>query len=476
MIPTLMGRSSHSPPSPKYREGGDIKQQPAKPPQTARIPVTEIFLGKTVTSVKCLSCGQVSTRQEVFWDLSLPITGGRSSRSITLVQHSPCARSTSLRWPTFLQRSLPSTPTSSSKSRTRGRSTNSTSWSLVGPAQPLKGAAAVGRHVFSHLTRGSVALFAALFFYVLLAFSWRQSYKENDIRKYVEAAKELKQLERSTLSVNFEDLLMHDSRLASLIEDEYYRYINLYYIIHRLYPFLCNAVKNFINDHVPDTLNSGRDFYVSFTDISTLNNLEVLLRADAVELAQPGDRCEFIGTLIVVPDVGQLATPAALDYVTDSAPPRMTIRGSRPGQLNPFSSPTTDAEYRRSKNKFHVPMNCVEPGFELTPLRRIQLDLESYLPSDDLESADGISYEAMSRRLSPAELDKICQMSQDKHLFNNLCGSLFPTIHGSEEVKKGILLMLFGGVPKTVLIAPLLQMTDPGKRPNVLLSSDFIVD
>ncbi|VDM05239.1 unnamed protein product [Schistocephalus solidus] len=86
------------------------------------------------------------------------------------VQHSPCARSVSLRWLTFLQRSLPSTPASPSKSRTRGRSTNSTSWSLVGAVQPLKGAAAVGRHVFSPLARGSVALFAALFFYLLLAF------------------------------------------------------------------------------------------------------------------------------------------------------------------------------------------------------------------------------------------------------------------------------------------------------------------
>ncbi|VDN44525.1 unnamed protein product [Dibothriocephalus latus] len=103
-----------------------------------------------------------------------------------------------------------------------------------------------------------------------------ESYKENETRKYVEAAKELKQLERSTLSVNFEDLLMHDSRLASLIEDEYYRYKHMHYIISRLYPFLCNAVKNFINDHVPDTLNSGRDFYISFTDISTLNKIREL--------------------------------------------------------------------------------------------------------------------------------------------------------------------------------------------------------
>ncbi|VDM02694.1 unnamed protein product [Schistocephalus solidus] len=54
--------------------------------------------------------------------------------------------------------------------------------------------------------------------------------------------------------------------------------------------------------------------------------------------------------------------PVGVDYVTDFTPPRMVIRGSRPGQFNPFSSPTTDAEYRRSKNNFHVPTNCVEPG------------------------------------------------------------------------------------------------------------------
>ncbi|VDL91110.1 unnamed protein product [Schistocephalus solidus] len=73
---------------------------------------------------------------------------------MALVQHAPCARCVSLRWPTFLQRSLPSTPSSPSKSRTRGRSTNSTSWSLVGTAQPQKGAAAVGRHVFSPSLEG----------------------------------------------------------------------------------------------------------------------------------------------------------------------------------------------------------------------------------------------------------------------------------------------------------------------------------
>lgn len=39
--------------------------------------------------------------------------------------------------------------------------------------------------------------------------------------------------------------------------------------------------------------------------------MEVVLRADAVESVQAGDRYDFTGTLIVVPDVGALALPGA---------------------------------------------------------------------------------------------------------------------------------------------------------------------
>ena len=39
-----------------------------------------------------------------------------------------------------------------------------------------------------------------------------------------------------------------------------------------------------------------------------LCSMEVILRAEAVEMVQAGDKCDFIGTLIVVPDVAQLRT------------------------------------------------------------------------------------------------------------------------------------------------------------------------
>merc|ERR1711936_1436489 len=40
-------------------------------------------------------------------------------------------------------------------------------------------------------------------------------------------------------------------------------------------------------------------------------SLEIILRAEAVESAQPGDRSDFVGTLIVVPDVASLNLPGA---------------------------------------------------------------------------------------------------------------------------------------------------------------------
>lgn len=42
-------------------------------------------------------------------------------------------------------------------------------------------------------------------------------------------------------------------------------------------------------------------------------SVEVILRAEAVEMAQAGDRCDFTGTLIVVPDVAALAS-AGTDF------------------------------------------------------------------------------------------------------------------------------------------------------------------
>ena len=48
--------------------------------------------------------------------------------------------------------------------------------------------------------------------------------------------------------------------------------------------------------------------FFEFLPPSLCCSLEVVLRAEAVEMVQAGDKCDFTGTLIVVPDVSQLRT------------------------------------------------------------------------------------------------------------------------------------------------------------------------
>jgi DNA replication licensing factor MCM6 len=45
------------------------------------------------------------------------------------------------------------------------------------------------------------------------------------------------------------------------------------------------------------------------------------------------------------------------------------------------------------------------------------------------------SPQAIKERMSPQEWNTIYKMSQDKALYQNLITSLFPTIHGNEEVR-----------------------------------------
>ncbi len=64
-------------------------------------------------------------------------------------------------------------------------------------------------------------------------------------------------------------------------------------------------------------------------------------------------------------------------------------------------------------------------------------------------NAEGITAQMMREQMSDEEWERVYAMSQDRNLYQNLLTSLFPTIHGNDEVKRGALLMLFGGVAKT---------------------------
>lgn len=65
------------------------------------------------------------------------------------------------------------------------------------------------------------------------------------------------------------------------------------------------------------------------------------------------------------------------------------------------------------------------------------------------DAMEEISQEAMKKRMTEAEWNRIYEMSRDRNLYTNIVSSLFPAVHGNDEIKKGITLMFFGGVAKT---------------------------
>ncbi|XP_074543895.1 DNA replication licensing factor MCM6 [Halichoeres trimaculatus] len=159
-------------------------------------------------------------------------------------------------------------------------------------------------------------------------------------------------------------------------------------------------------------------------------SLEIVLRAEAVETAQAGDRCDFTGTLIVVPDVSQLSTPGVRAETSSrvGGPQGFEADGLR--GLKALG--VRELSYRLAFLACHVaPTN---PRFGGKELREEEQTAES-----------------IKSQMTEKEWEKVFEMSQDKNLYHNLCTSLFPTIHGNDEVKRGILLMLFGGVPKTTM-------------------------
>ncbi|KAF9807142.1 hypothetical protein SFRURICE_012622, partial [Spodoptera frugiperda] len=315
-------------------------------------------------------------------------------------------------------------------------------------------------------------------------------FKEDNEVKYEKAAKELLKPELSTLEVSFDDVEKYNQNLATTIIEEYYR----------IYPFLNQAILNYVLSLADTGVKKelqGKECYVSFVDVPTRHkvrelttakigtlirisgqivrthpvhpelvlgtfvcldcqtviknveqqfkytipaicrnpvcanrrrfmldadksvfvdfqkvriqetqaelprgciprSLEVILRAEAVESVQAGDRYDFTGTLIVVPDVGSLSLPGAKAELTTRT------RQGNDGQMEGIK------------------------GLKALGVRELH-------------------YKTAFLACS------VYEMSRDRNLYNNLITSLFPSIHGNNEVKRGILLMLFGGVAKTTV-------------------------
>ena len=156
-------------------------------------------------------------------------------------------------------------------------------------------------------------------------------------------------------------------------------------------------------------------------------SLDIIIRgADQVECVQAGDRCDFIGTLVVIPDVAQMLAANAGLIRTETSKGAQSSGDGVQGLKS--------LGVREMTHKMAFMANCcIRDG--------------SKIPAQLEELSSGQNPENVM--FTSEELDTIHRMAKDKKIYENIVRSLFPSIYGNDEIKRGIVLQLFGGVPKT---------------------------
>eukprot|EP01126_Amoeba_proteus_P000443 TRINITY_DN10126_c0_g3_i5.p1 TRINITY_DN10126_c0_g3~~TRINITY_DN10126_c0_g3_i5.p1 ORF type:complete len:764 (+),score=180.91 TRINITY_DN10126_c0_g3_i5:249-2540(+) len=161
-------------------------------------------------------------------------------------------------------------------------------------------------------------------------------------------------------------------------------------------------------------------------------SIDVIMRNEAVEKAKAGDRCIFTGMLIVVPDVNALKLPGA------------TVRSYR--DMSGVGS--------RGSGDGGGAGRGIQ-GLKQTGVRDLTYKLvflaSSVRPADSKFGTVNIRDESEDDAVdnySIEERQEILNMKADPHLYQNIVKSIAPAVYGHEDVKRGLLLMLFGGVHK----------------------------
>lgn len=162
-------------------------------------------------------------------------------------------------------------------------------------------------------------------------------------------------------------------------------------------------------------------------------SIDVILRNEIVDTAKPGDRCIFTGTLIVVPDVVSLI---------------------KPGEKNTQVSLSSDNVRRNQTKGMDGVSGLKELGvrdmsYKLVFLANSVHSSDSKTGFSNIKDIFGDEQEDASKHMNRTEKDLITRMQNEEDLYSKLANSICPSIYGHEEVKKGVLLMLFGGVSKT---------------------------
>jgi DNA replication licensing factor MCM6 len=164
-------------------------------------------------------------------------------------------------------------------------------------------------------------------------------------------------------------------------------------------------------------------------------SMDVILRNECVERAKAGDKVIFTGTPLVVPDVGQLIGNK-ISFQRDSS--------NRRGQGNPNANKDGQDGVTGLKS-----LGVREMNYKLVFLASFvqQVDEKNALSAlHDMNGED--PHQIWISSLSEEQRQRLESMKCDRRVYQKLATSISPHIYGHEDIKKGILLQLLGGVHK----------------------------
>jgi DNA replication licensing factor MCM6 len=178
-------------------------------------------------------------------------------------------------------------------------------------------------------------------------------------------------------------------------------------------------------------------------------SMDVILRNEMVERCKAGDKCIFTGSLVVLPDGSALAR--AGDSVTASkAPgykPSDAAAGGGGGVRGLSALGVKELTYR-----ICFVANSVLSVESLKQANKNEQVMAGALyggSSDRKNLGDEPTTRQVALEMTMSERAELRAMRNSPRLYEQMVDSMVPNTFGHREVKKGILLMLLGGVHKT---------------------------
>ncbi|CCH45630.1 DNA replication licensing factor [Wickerhamomyces ciferrii] len=169
--------------------------------------------------------------------------------------------------------------------------------------------------------------------------------------------------------------------------------------------------------------------------------LDIILRGELVERAKPGDKCKFVGTEIVVPDLSQLGIPGVKPSSIRDSNTNTRNDGLNSGVSGLKELGVRDLTYKTAFLACHV--SSMITGEDIDRIfNKFDNDDENDEFKNDNDQAKFLG------SLTKQEIDELKEMVKDEHIYSKLVSSIAPAVYGHDIVKKGVLLQMLGGVHK----------------------------